>query len=114
MTSLGPGVREVRVRDETGIFRMIYLATRPEGVYVLHCFRRRRNERAVRIWNWRRSDLSRLQGEVMRVKRVANSEHGPRHVTPAGRSVFYDLFPAEKAAEMEMHAQLLMGLEHWL
>ena len=32
----------------------------------------------------------------------------------AGRSVFYDLFPAEKAAEMEMRAQLLMGLEHWL
>jgi len=34
--------------------------------------------------------------------------------TPAGRSVFYDLFPAEKAAEMEMRGQLLMGLEHWL
>ena len=50
----------------------------------------------------------------MRVKKVADSEHGPRHVTAAGRSVFYDLFPAEKAAEMEMRAQLLMGLEHWL
>jgi predicted XRE-type DNA-binding protein len=62
----------------------------------------------------RRSDLSRSQGEDMRVKKVANSEHGPRHATQAGRSVFYDLFTAEKAAEMEMHAQLLMGLEHWL
>jgi predicted XRE-type DNA-binding protein len=50
----------------------------------------------------------------MRIKKVANSEHGPRHVTPAGRSVFCDLFPAEKAAELEMRAQLLMGLEHWL
>jgi predicted XRE-type DNA-binding protein len=50
----------------------------------------------------------------MRVKKVADSEHGPRHVTAAGRSVFYDLFSAEKAAEMEMRAQLLMGLEHWL
>jgi phage-related protein len=28
----------MRVRDEAGIFRIIYLATRPEGVYVLHCF----------------------------------------------------------------------------
>jgi len=35
-------------------------------------------------------------------------------VTPAGRSVFYDLFPPEKAAEMERRAQLLIGLEHWL
>jgi predicted XRE-type DNA-binding protein len=50
----------------------------------------------------------------MRVKKVADSEHGPRHVTAAGRSVFYDLFPAEKAAEMEMRAKLLMGLDHWL
>lgn len=49
----------------------------------------------------------------MRVKKTA-SAHGPRHVTPGGRSVFYDLFPAEKAAEMEMRAQLLMGLGQWL
>ena len=47
----------------------------------------------------------------MRVKKVAGSQHGPRHVTAAGRSVFYDLFPPEKAAEMEMRAMLLMGLE---
>jgi predicted XRE-type DNA-binding protein len=50
----------------------------------------------------------------MRAKKAANSEHGPRHVTPAGRSVFCDLFPAKKAAELEMRAQLLMGLERWL
>lgn len=50
----------------------------------------------------------------MRAKRVTTSEHGPRHVTPAGRSVFQDVFPAEKAAEMEMRAQLLIGLEQWL
>ena len=28
--------------------------------------------------------------------------------------MFYDLFPAEKAAEMEIRAQLLIGLEQWL
>jgi predicted XRE-type DNA-binding protein len=50
----------------------------------------------------------------MRVKKAANSEHGPRHITPPGRSVFYDIFPPEKAAEMEMRAQLSMGLEQWL
>ena len=47
----------------------------------------------------------------MRAKKVANTEHGPRHVTPPGRSVFYDLFPAAEAAELEMRAQLLMGLK---
>lgn len=50
----------------------------------------------------------------MRAKKPTHSTHGPRHVTPAGRSVFYDLFPAEKAAEMEIRAQLLIGLEQWL
>jgi predicted XRE-type DNA-binding protein len=50
----------------------------------------------------------------MRAKQLASGEHGPRHVTPAGRSVFYDLFPAERAAELEMRARLLMGLERWL
>jgi phage-related protein len=41
MASVGSGVREIRVRDEAGIFRVIYLATRPEGVYVLHCFQKK-------------------------------------------------------------------------
>jgi len=49
-----------------------------------------------------------------RSKKVAESEHGRRHVTPAGRSVFQDIFPAEKAAEMEMRAQLVLGLDVWL
>lgn len=41
MPSVGTGVKEIRVRDEAGIFRMIYLATRPEGIYVLHCFQKK-------------------------------------------------------------------------
>ena len=41
MANVGAGVKEVRVRDEAGTFRVIYLATRPEGVYVLHCFQKK-------------------------------------------------------------------------
>ena len=41
MRTVGAGVKEIRVRDEAGIFRIIYLATRPEGVYVLHCFQKK-------------------------------------------------------------------------
>lgn len=32
MKAIGPGVRELRIRDTAGAFRVIYLATRPEGV----------------------------------------------------------------------------------
>jgi hypothetical protein len=31
----------------------------------------------------------------MGAKTVSNGEHGPNHVTPAGRSIFHDLFPAD-------------------
>ena len=41
MTTVGAGVKEIRERDEAGIFRIIYLATRPEGVYVLHSFQKK-------------------------------------------------------------------------
>jgi phage-related protein len=41
MPTVGAGVREIRVRESSGAFRCIYLATRPEGVYVLHCFQKK-------------------------------------------------------------------------
>jgi len=41
MPSVGPDVREIRIRDKTGAFRVIYTATRPEAVYVLHAFQKK-------------------------------------------------------------------------
>jgi len=41
MSIVGTGVREIRVRESSGAFRCIYLATRPEGVYILHCFQKK-------------------------------------------------------------------------
>ncbi|WP_371419902.1 type II toxin-antitoxin system RelE/ParE family toxin [Tardiphaga sp.] len=38
MTTIGAGVREIRVRDATGAFRVIYIATLADAVYVLHAF----------------------------------------------------------------------------
>jgi len=40
MSTVGASVREIRIRELSGAFRVIYLATRPEGVYVLHCFQK--------------------------------------------------------------------------
>jgi phage-related protein len=41
MKSVGMGVKEMRVRDATGAYRVIYLATRLEAIYVLHCFQKK-------------------------------------------------------------------------
>ena len=41
MASIGAGVREIRVRDAAGAFRLIYVAKFLEAVYVLHCFQKK-------------------------------------------------------------------------
>ena len=41
MKSIGPGVREIRVRDTAGAFRVIYLATWADAIYVLHAFQKK-------------------------------------------------------------------------
>jgi phage-related protein len=38
MASIGVGVREIRIRESSGAYRIIYLASRAEAVYVLHAF----------------------------------------------------------------------------
>jgi len=48
----------------------------------------------------------------MKAKKAMRDEHGPRHVTPAGRSVFHDLFPKAEADELVMRSTLLRGLEY--
>lgn len=40
-TTIGPGVKEIRIRDAAGAFRVIYIAKFQEAVYVLHCFRKK-------------------------------------------------------------------------
>jgi predicted XRE-type DNA-binding protein len=48
------------------------------------------------------------------MKKTSRNIHGPRHVTPVGRSVFRDLFSESEAAELEIRSTLLQGLTRWL
>jgi phage-related protein len=48
MAAIGLGVREIRVRDEAGAFRLIYIAKFPEAVYVLHCFNKKTQQTAAK------------------------------------------------------------------
>ena len=67
MPSIGAGVREIRVRDQSGAFRTIYLATRSEAIYVLHCFRKKSQKTA-------REDIEVARQRLARVPRRAS--HG--------------------------------------
>ena len=46
MASIGSGVQEIRVRDDTGTYRVFYVAKFQEAVYVLHVFKKRSKKTA--------------------------------------------------------------------
>ena len=41
MTTVGLGVEEIRIREESGAFRVFYIARLDEVVYVLHAFQKK-------------------------------------------------------------------------
>jgi phage-related protein len=41
MKTIGAGVREIRVRDASGAFRVIFIATLEDAVYILHAFQKK-------------------------------------------------------------------------
>lgn len=41
MNTIGAGVQEIRIHDEAGQFRVIYVAKFADAVYVLHCFQKK-------------------------------------------------------------------------
>lgn len=44
MNTVGRGVREIRIRDAAGAFRVLYVAKFDDAVYVLHCFQKKRQK----------------------------------------------------------------------
>ena len=48
MTSIGPGVREIRIRQASGAYRVIYLTTIGAAVHVLHAFQKKTQATAKR------------------------------------------------------------------
>jgi phage-related protein len=41
MPTVGVGVNEIRVRDDSGAYRVLYVAKFEEAVYILHAFEKR-------------------------------------------------------------------------
>lgn len=40
MKSIGRGVNEIRITEDSGAFRMFYVVNRPEAIYVLHAIKK--------------------------------------------------------------------------
>jgi phage-related protein len=65
MPSIGAGVREIRVREPAGAFRVIYVATFADVVYVLHAFQKKTRQTAKRDVDLA---VSRLREQVARMR----------------------------------------------
>ena len=48
MTSIGSGVREIRVKETSGAFRVIYVAEFAGAVFVLHAFQKKTQRTTLR------------------------------------------------------------------
>ena len=48
MPTIGAGVREIRIRDGIGAYRVIYIATLADAIHVLHAFQNKSQKTAQR------------------------------------------------------------------
>jgi phage-related protein/predicted XRE-type DNA-binding protein len=74
MQTIGSGVREIRLRDASGAFRVIYVATFADAVHVLHAFQKKSQKTAPRDLDLVAIAVARPQTrvEIMKTKTFAN------------------------------------------
>ena len=61
MTTVGPGVREIRIQDEIGAFRVLYVTRVADVLYVLHAFQKRTQKTPKRDLDLAASRLRQIQ-----------------------------------------------------
>jgi phage-related protein len=65
MPTIGAGVREIRIRDATGAYRVIYIATLADAIHVLHAFQKKSQKTLQR-------DLELAHSRLRELKRGTN------------------------------------------
>jgi phage-related protein len=64
MPTIGAGVREIRIRDMAGAYRVIYIASFADAIHVLHAFEKKTQKTA-------RRDLELAAARLRQLKRGA-------------------------------------------
>jgi len=107
MPSLGPDAYELRVRDEAGTFRVIYVAKLENAVYV-----------AARLSEEYTEDPTcghRTSGEAIQADRRGTMKKTTKRITRSSGNVFLDLgFPPPEAAIMLLRCELAEALRKWM
>ncbi|MEO7160781.1 MAG: type II toxin-antitoxin system RelE/ParE family toxin [Polaromonas sp.] len=64
MPSIGAGVVELRIWDEAGSFRVVYVTKLADAIYVLHCFQKKTQKTAKRDIDLAQKRLKKLLQEI--------------------------------------------------
>ena len=64
MSGIGAGAVELRIWDEAGAFRVVYVAKLEDVIYVLHCFQKKTHQTAKRDIDLARKRLKELLKEI--------------------------------------------------
>jgi phage-related protein len=64
MQTIGAGVREIRLRDASGAFRVVYVATFADAIHVLHAFQKKSQKTAQRDLDLAAARLRDLKREL--------------------------------------------------
>ena len=64
MQSIGSGVIEIRLRDQSGAYRIIYIAKFAEMVFVLHAFQKKTQRTSQQDLNLAKQRLNELQQRI--------------------------------------------------
>ncbi len=75
MSTVGPGVFELRDQDERAWYRVIYLSRVRDVVHVLHCFEKKSRETPVREINTARRRLKAVKERMAEEKKLGKREH---------------------------------------
>jgi len=62
MPTVGAGVREIRIRDGGGAYRVIYIASLADAIHVLHAFEKKSQKTAQRDLDLAAKRLRQLKG----------------------------------------------------
>ena len=101
-SSVGSGVREIRIHV-LGEWRVIYVASLGDSVYVLHCFQKKSQNDEARC---------RTRAPALQINRWSQMS---RRVTKSSGNVFLDLgFPPEEAAVLKLRSDLMGDLREFI
>jgi phage-related protein/predicted XRE-type DNA-binding protein len=99
MNTVGRGVREIRIREVAGAFRVLYVAKFEDAVYVLHCFQKKTQKTS-------QADLN-LAGQLSRFAKGARSMSKKRFASVWDA---IEKTPAQ-AENMKLRSALMMALK---